>query len=82
MDTGRLKKAVAEDKDEMVESLCSMLRIKAVGPENQGPGEAERGKWLVNLTKSMGFKSIEVLESKDSSVAGGKRPNIDRKSVV
>ena len=76
MDAGRLKTAVAEDKDEMVESLCSMLRIKAVGPENQGPGEAERGMWLVNLTKSMGFKLVEVLESKDPSVAGGKRPNI------
>lgn len=51
MDAGALKKAVAQDKDEMVESLCSMLRIVAVGPENQGPGEAERGEFLVSLAK-------------------------------
>ena len=76
MDAIGLKKVVVEDKEEMVKALCSMLRIKAVGPENQGQGEAERGKWLVKLAKTMGFRSIEVLESEDPSVIGGKRPNI------
>lgn len=76
MDVRTLKKAVAEDKAQMVASLCEMIRINAVGPENGGPGEAERGKFLVGLASKLGFKSIEVLESKDPSVPTGKRPNI------
>jgi succinyl-diaminopimelate desuccinylase len=76
MDVRTLKKAVAEDRDQMVASLCDMIRINAVGPENQGPGEAERGKFLVALASKLGFKSIEVLESKDPNVPMGKRPNI------
>ncbi len=76
MDANAVIKAVAEDRDLMVKSLCEMLRIKAVGPENGGPGEAERGKYLVSLAKRLGFESIEVIESKDPSVPSGKRPNI------
>jgi len=76
MDVMTLKKAVARDEDRMVESLCDMIRINAVGPENQGPGEAERGKFLLGLASKLGFKSIELLESKDPTVSTGKRPNI------
>jgi succinyl-diaminopimelate desuccinylase len=76
MDSNELKRAVAEDRDRMVESLCSMLRIKAVGPENGGPGEAERGKYLVDLARKLGFRSIEIIESEDTNVRGGRRPNI------
>ena len=76
MDAAQLKRIVAEDKDRMVADLCSMLRINAVGPENSGPGEAERGRFLVELAKEIGFESVEVLEASDPKVAGGKRPNI------
>ena len=60
----------------MVESLCSMVKIKAIGPESHGEGEAERGKYLAALAKQIGFKSVEVLESVDTRVPTGKRPNI------
>ncbi len=76
MDVKALKKAVAADEDRMVASLCDMIRINAVGPENQGPGEAKRGKFLVALATKLGLKSLEVLESKDPSVPTGRRPNI------
>ncbi len=76
MDLKSLKTAVAADKNEMVESLCDMIRINAVGPESNGPGEAERGKFLVSLAEKMGFKSINVMESDDARVPTGKRPNI------
>lgn len=68
--------AVAKDKGKIVESLCSMIKHVAVGPENGGPGEAERGKFLVNLARSLGLKDIEVFESSDPSALKGKRPNI------
>jgi succinyl-diaminopimelate desuccinylase len=76
MDAKELMDAVAEAKGKIVESLCSMIKHVAVGPENGGPGEAERGKFLVSLTRSLGLKDIEVLDSSDSSVLKGKRPNI------
>ncbi len=76
MDAKGLMDAVAEDESRIVESLCSMIRHVAVGPENGGPGEAERGRFLVDLAKSLGLKDIEVLESSDPSVLKGKRPNI------
>lgn len=76
MDAAGLKQAVSKDRERIVESLCSMIRIKAIGPENNGEGEAERGRFLAALAKQMGFRSIEVLESVDPRVPGGKRPNI------
>ena len=72
MDSKELMDAVAEDKDKVVRSLCSMIEHVAVGPENGGPGEAERGRFLVALTKSLGLKDIEVLESRGPSVLTGK----------
>ncbi len=76
MDVSGLMKSVADDKDKMVHSLREMLRIKAVGPENGGPGEAERGKYLVALASRLGFDDVQVYESIDPTVPGGKRPNI------
>ncbi len=76
MDAKSLMAAVADDESRMVDSLVAMLRIKAVGPENEGEGEAERGKYIVHLARKLGFKSIEVLESPDPKVPTGKRPNI------
>ena len=76
MDSTKLMKAVAAGEKEMVESLCTMLRIRAVGPESGGRGEAERGEHLASLASKLGFKSVVVLESKDPKVPTGKRPNI------
>lgn len=76
MDARSLTQAVARDQNLMIESLCSMLKIKAVGPENKGPGEARRGKFIVDLARRLGFESIDVYESPDKRVQTGKRPNI------
>jgi succinyl-diaminopimelate desuccinylase len=76
MNSRLLAALVAKDEKLMVESLCSMLRINAVGPENGGPGEAKRGEYLVDLAKKLGFESVEIHESKDKRVPGGLRPNI------
>ena len=76
MNSKELVGLVAKDEELMVESLCSMLRIRAVGPENNGEGEAERGAFLVSLAKKLGFKSIETYEASDPRVPSGRRPNI------
>jgi len=76
MDSKALVAAVAQDEKLMVDSLCSMLKIRAVGPENEGQGEGERGEYLLALAKKLGFKSIELHESNDPRVPSGRRPNI------
>jgi succinyl-diaminopimelate desuccinylase len=76
MDARSLTAAVAADERLMVNALSSLIKINSIGPESGGPGETERGKYIVKLAKQLGFDSIEVLESKDPRVPSGKRPNI------
>ncbi len=76
MKAEELKRAVAADEKEIVESLRSMLRIKAIGPESGGAGESERAKYLLDLLSRLGLESVEVHESTDPSVPSGKRPNM------
>ena len=76
MDLKGLLQVVADSQDKVVESLCDMLRIRAVGPENRGEGEGEKGEYLVALAKSLGFEDVTNYESEDPRVPSGKRPNI------
>lgn len=68
--------SIDADQNAIVKSLCDMLRISAVGPENGGAGEAERGDFLVDLLKTLGFDDVERYDSQDSRVPSGRRPNI------
>ena len=76
LNTQQLLQTIDDDKDRIVKSLCDMLRINAVGPENGGPGEAERGEYLISLAKQLGFEDIEIHESEDPRVPTGRRPNV------
>ncbi len=76
MNTKELIDDLAGDQDLLVKALCDMTRIPAIGPENGGTGEAERGRFLEALVRDMGFDSVEVMYSEDPSVPGGKRPNV------
>ncbi len=76
MNVAHLERVVEADRELMVRSLVAMLRVKAIGPENGGEGEAERGRFLAALASDLGFRNVEVLESDDPRVPSGKRPNI------
>ena len=76
MNSRQLLQNIADNENEIVNAFCDMLRIKAVGPENGGPGEAERGEFLLSLATRLGFADIELHESEDSRVPSGRRPNI------
>lgn len=71
-----LMRAVEADEDRIVRTLCDMLKIKAVGPENGGTGEAERGDFLLGVLKELGFQDVEQYDSADPRVPSGRRPNI------
>jgi len=71
-----LIRSVSDRENEIVESFCTMLRINAVGPENGGPGEGDRARYLLGLLRDLGFEDVQVYESSDPSAKGGKRPNI------
>lgn len=76
MNAKDLMSAVAKDEKLMVDSLCSMLKVRAVGPENGGDGEGARGQYLLRLLTRLGLKDVAIYESKDRRVPSGKRPNI------
>ncbi len=76
MDARELTNAVESQRDALVKDFCSMLRVKAVGPESGGEGEHERAKHIVALAKRLGLEDVEVIESSDPNVPSGKRPNI------
>lgn len=76
MDVQQLTQSISDSEERIVKALCDMLRIKAVGPENGGAGEGERGAFLLELVKGMGFDSVEMYESEDPRVPSGRRPNI------
>jgi len=76
MNAEELKRAIAGDEKEIVESLRTMLRVKAIGPAYGGEGETDRAKYLLDLVSRLGFRSVDLYESPDASVPSGKRPNI------
>jgi succinyl-diaminopimelate desuccinylase len=71
-----LMQAIDDDRDAIVKVLCDMLRIRAVGPENGGDGEAERADFLLATLRELGFEGVEQYDSKDPRVPSGRRPNI------
>ena len=76
MNHEQLMRRISDEEGRIVSVLCDMLRIKAVGPENGGAGEGERGEFLLAAAKEMGFDSVELFESEDPRVPSGRRPNI------
>lgn len=78
MKAAELERIVADDQNEIVDSLRAMIRVKAIGPAYGGKGESERGKFILDLLSTLRIKGIkiEVYESSDPSVPAGKRPNI------
>ncbi len=76
MNVKQMLHAIENDEKEVVNALCDLLRIKAVGPENGGTGEGERGEFLMSLAKQLGFDDVQMYESEDPRVPSGRRPNI------
>ncbi len=70
-----IEKEMDELKDEMVKTLCDLIRIKAIGPDNGGEGELDRAEYIQEKMESWGFK-VERYDAKDERAKGGIRPNL------
>lgn len=62
-------------RDEMVSALTELCRIPAVGPANDGEGEAKKAAHVQARMKDLGLK-VERFDAPDKRVAGGVRPNL------
>jgi succinyl-diaminopimelate desuccinylase len=71
-----LVEAIDAQRDTIIQGLCSMLAVKALGPESGGAGEWERAQYIAALAERLGLLDIEFRDSPDSRVPSGKRPNI------
>jgi len=63
-------------RDEMKNDLIEMLKIPALGPDNDGDGEMDKTEFLMELIKDFGFDEIKRYDAPDPRVSSGKRPNI------
>ncbi len=72
----KLMASVESYRDDMIDEMCAMLRIPAMGPENGGQGEQDRGRFIVGLLCRCGFKDVRVHEAPDDRVASGVRPSV------
>ena len=63
-------------KDELVETLSSLVRVKALGPEYGGQGELEKLKLIESIVEDIGFDTVERFDCPDERVECGFRPNL------
>ncbi len=70
-----IERGIDELKDEMVKTLCDLIRIKAIGPDNGGEGELDRAEYIQRKMESWGFE-VERYDAKDERAKGGIRPNL------
>ena len=65
-----------QSRDRVIELQREMTSRPALGPESGGQGEVEKAAYLLQCLKDMGVRDIQVLNSPDSRVTSGQRPNI------
>jgi succinyl-diaminopimelate desuccinylase len=64
-------------RDEMIDLQTKLTAIPALGPENDGEGEAKKAALIKEwMDKEIGFDELEQYDSPDDRVPSGSRPNI------
>ena len=71
----RLQQLIAGYRDDMIALQRELVRRVAVGPDNHGPGEAEKADFLATELQNLGL-SVRHYPAPDDRVAGGRRPNL------
>jgi len=76
MASQKLFSKIDEQRNLMVQTLMSLIRIPAIAPENGGEGELKKAEKLNEFLKTMDLDRIERYDAEDKRVQSGKRPNI------
>jgi succinyl-diaminopimelate desuccinylase len=66
---------IASYRESMIHLQRELVSRVAVGPDQGGPGEAEKATFLTHLLQSWGLK-VDNFPAPDDRVAGGARPNL------
>ena len=61
---------------EVVALQRDLVAIPALGPANDGTGEAAKASWLSSRLRGLGFPSVRELNAPDPRVPDGFRPNL------
>jgi succinyl-diaminopimelate desuccinylase len=70
-----LQHLIAGYREDMIALQRELVRRVAVGPDNHGPGEAEKAAFLAAELKKLGL-TVTDFPAPDDRVAGGERPNL------
>ncbi|MBN1884214.1 MAG: M20 family metallo-hydrolase [Candidatus Krumholzibacteriota bacterium] len=80
MDADTLKKMLEKIdgyRQLAIDLQTSLVAIPALGPENDGGGEAEKAAFIESwMAEHIGFDSVEHVDAPDDRVPSGVRPNI------
>jgi succinyl-diaminopimelate desuccinylase len=71
----RLQQIITGYRQDMIELQRELVRRVAVGPDNYGPGEAEKASLLTAELEKLGL-TVTDYPAPDGRVAGGQRPNL------
>jgi len=72
----RLSKRIDALREETIDLMKAIIPIKALGPMNDGQGEAEKAEYIKKYLQDMGLTDIKEYPAPDPDVPGGQRPNI------
>ncbi|MCX7757967.1 MAG: M20 family metallo-hydrolase [candidate division WOR-3 bacterium] len=78
----KINESIENLRDYMIRLQCELTAIPAIGPENGGDGEAERGKYLLEVLKELTSNlpqerwQISEYNAPDLRVKSNYRPNI------
>lgn len=72
----KLRQQVTALREDMVETLCELVRRPAVAPQEGGRGEAEKVAYLENLVRRLGYDTVERFDAPDPRAPQGVRPNL------
>ena len=67
---------VRKSSDLVCDIQKKLTAFRAVGPENAGPGEAAKARYVEEFLCAQGVGDILHVDAKDTRVAGGLRPNL------
>jgi succinyl-diaminopimelate desuccinylase len=71
-----LARVIESYRNEMVNTLMSLIEVPAIGPDNGGEGELDKALRLQELIREWPFDKVERVDVPDQRAKGGVRPNI------